>query len=57
MSKYKNVGKMLRLDPPPTEEGTKDPKNLSRYGDKSKRTGKCNLTKGAFGRSKYQSIK
>ena len=49
MSKYKNTGKELRKEPPPTEKGSKDPKNLLRYGDKSKRTTKVNLTKGAFG--------
>ena len=50
MSKYKNVGRELRKEPPPTKEGLKDPKNLARYGDKSKRGTKTNLTKGAFGR-------
>jgi hypothetical protein len=48
--KYKNVGNDLK----PVSEwasGTtrQDAENLVRYRDKSKRTSKSNLTKGAFG--------
>ncbi|MCH7604990.1 hypothetical protein IID24_03310 [Patescibacteria group bacterium] len=50
MSKYKNTGKTIRKDPPPTDEGLKDPENLDRYGDKSPHKSKKNLTKGAFGK-------
>ena len=49
MSQFKNVGRELRTQPLPTKAGLKDPKNLSRHGDKSKRTTKVDLTKGAFG--------
>lgn len=47
--KYKNVGTKLSLFA--SDKGSKDPKNLLRYENKSKRTGKSNLTRGAFGRN------
>ena len=50
MSKYKNVGKELKpKDTLIDSKGTKNPRNLMRYEDKSKRRSKTNLTKGAFG--------
>lgn len=45
--KYKNYGKKLTWNA--TKEGTRDPENLLRYGDKTKRTSKSFLTRGAFG--------
>ena len=47
--KYKNLGRELRTNPPPTKEGLKDPKNLARYENKAERTTKSNLSRGAFG--------
>ena len=50
MSKYKNTGTELSMDEfLADDKGSKNPKNLIRYGDKSKRRSKTNLTKGAFG--------
>lgn len=50
MSKYKNVGRELKSERE-WLSGThsKSPENLRRYRDKSQRTSKSNLTKGAFG--------
>jgi hypothetical protein len=45
--KFKNVGKTKSYDPLKSKK--KNPECLDRYGDKSKRTTKSNLTKGAFG--------
>lgn len=50
MRKYKNVGTAIHANPEKAK--LKAPKNLARYGNKSKSKGKSNLTKGAFGRSK-----
>ena len=47
MSKYKNVGKDINYNA--VKKGEEHPKTLMRYGDKSQRTSKSYLTKGAFG--------
>jgi hypothetical protein len=45
--KYKNIGNALKDGA--DEKGTKNPENLARFGDRSKRTSKTHLARGAFG--------
>lgn len=52
MSKYKNIGTALSLDP--SKKVLNNPDNLARYGNVSKRTSQSNLTRGAFGSPVYR---
>jgi hypothetical protein len=51
---YKNVGNELK--PNADEKGLLNPENLVRFGDRSKRTTKSHLTRGAFGQPRHRRV-